>query len=100
RKTTAGFGAGNPKNKRVIGTIHIGRHGVAFLVDKTLIKDMKKVMFDPPQSRSNNTAIQKSVRLVIEGVVVLEMLLCNSSWDDCMYGLLPYLRLRCLHKAL
>ncbi|EGZ19569.1 hypothetical protein PHYSODRAFT_373571, partial [Phytophthora sojae] len=35
RMTTAGFGAANPKNKRVIGTIHIDRHGVAFLVDKT-----------------------------------------------------------------
>ncbi|KAE8961539.1 hypothetical protein PF002_g30685 [Phytophthora fragariae] len=85
-------------------------------------------MFDPLQSQRNYTVIQKSVRTVIEGalqlggmvtyekvewctqqdgsscgvwcVAVLDMLLSNASWDDCLHRLLPYLRMRLLYKAL
>ncbi|EGZ08216.1 hypothetical protein PHYSODRAFT_527152, partial [Phytophthora sojae] len=131
RRTAAGFGASDPKNKRVIGIIHIERHWMAFLIDRTVAKGTKTAtcfMFDPLQSRSNYTVIEKSVRTVIEGVLqlgdmvnyekvewctqqdnsscgvwciaVLEMRLCDASWDDCIYRLLPYLRLRYLQKAL
>ncbi|KAG1698396.1 hypothetical protein DVH05_014911 [Phytophthora capsici] len=85
-------------------------------------------MFDPMQSEGNYTIIEKSVRGVIEKllelqdtifytkvewchqqdgsscgvwcIAVLEMLLSNSQWDNCIYRLQPYLRMRFLHKAI
>ncbi|KAG6582976.1 uncharacterized protein IUM83_05910 [Phytophthora cinnamomi] len=131
RRIAAGLGASEPKNKRIIGIIHIKHHWVALLIDRTIGSSNKKAtcfMFDPQQRRSNYTVIEKSVRTVIEGVLqlggmvayeqvawrtqqysnscglwciaVLEMLLSKSSWDDCLYNLVPYLGMRSLHKAL
>ncbi|KAE9058503.1 hypothetical protein PF010_g30971 [Phytophthora fragariae] len=74
RRVAAGFGASDPKNKRVIGVIHIDRHWVAFLIDRTIGNGAKKAtcfMFDPLQSQRNYTVIQKSVRTVIECVLQL-----------------------------
>ncbi|ETI56993.1 hypothetical protein F443_00647 [Phytophthora nicotianae P1569] len=85
-------------------------------------------MFDPMQSSHNYNIIEKSVRATIEDllqlqdqviyeklkwciqqdgsscgvwcIAVLEMLLAKKPWDKCIYDLLPYLRMRFLHKAL
>ncbi|KAG1690173.1 hypothetical protein DVH05_028380 [Phytophthora capsici] len=85
-------------------------------------------MFDPLQSSRNYKIIEKSVRATIEDllqlkdqviyqkvewctqqdssscgvwcIAVLEMFLAKKTWDNCIYKLLPYLRMRLLHKAL
>ncbi|ETP29835.1 hypothetical protein F442_21096 [Phytophthora nicotianae P10297] len=85
-------------------------------------------MFDPMQSDHHYKIIEKSVRGGIEEllqlqdsidytkiewckqkdgtscgvwcIAVLEMLLSNGSWDNCLYRLQPYLRMRFLHKAI
>ncbi|KUF77640.1 12-oxophytodienoate reductase 3 [Phytophthora nicotianae] len=85
-------------------------------------------MFDPMQSEWNYAIIEKSVRGVIEEllelkdavvyskvkwcrqqdgsscgvwcIAVLEMMLNNEPWDDCIYRLQPYLRMRFLQKAI
>ncbi|ETP15611.1 hypothetical protein F441_09645 [Phytophthora nicotianae CJ01A1] len=85
-------------------------------------------MFDPMQSSHNYNIIEKSVRATIEDllqlqdqviyekvkwcnqqdgsscgvwcIAVVEMLLAKKPWGKCIYDLLPYLRMRFLHKAL
>ncbi|GMF44363.1 unnamed protein product [Phytophthora fragariaefolia] len=130
RRVAEGFGASHPKNKRVIGIINIDRHWVSFLVGRTIGEDMtaKCFMFDPLQSKRNYATIEKSMQTVVEHILdlkgrvtykkiewctqqdgsscgvwciaVLEMLLSNAQWDDSIYKLVPYLRMRFLHKAL
>ncbi|POM58472.1 LOW QUALITY PROTEIN: Hypothetical protein PHPALM_36873 [Phytophthora palmivora] len=125
RRVTGGLGASNSQNKRVIGIFNISAHWVAFLVDKT-----KAVcsMFDPLQCDTNYAIFEKIGRRVIEDILqvkgilkyqkvdwctqqdgrscgvwciaVLEMLLSDAQWDDCIYNLVPYLRMRFLHEAI
>ncbi|POM71225.1 Hypothetical protein PHPALM_12230 [Phytophthora palmivora] len=85
-------------------------------------------MFDPLQSDSNYKIIEKSMGQVVAGILglkdmlvferiswckqqdnsscgiwclaVLEMLITNALWDDSIYELVPYLRMRYLYKAI
>ncbi|KAF1783728.1 hypothetical protein GQ600_24182 [Phytophthora cactorum] len=85
-------------------------------------------MFDPLQLERNYATIEKCVWSTIEellqledmltykkvgcctqkdssscgvwSIAILEMLLSDASWDDCLYRLLPYLRMRFSYKAI
>ncbi|GMF22482.1 unnamed protein product [Phytophthora fragariaefolia] len=120
-----GLGAANPKYDRVIGIFNGGAHWIAFVIEKNAnICDM----FDPLQSERNYSAIERRVRKVMETVLglegkldykqidwckqqdgsscgiwciaVLEMLLAGASWNDKIYKLQPYLRMRHLYKVI
>ncbi|KAF1783430.1 hypothetical protein GQ600_3487 [Phytophthora cactorum] len=90
-------------------------------LDRTIRTETNKgvcFMFDPLQLERNYATIEKSVRSTIEGllqledmltykkfvwcvsIAILEILLSEASWDDCLYRLLPYLRMRFLYKAI
>ncbi|KAE9012944.1 hypothetical protein PR003_g16387 [Phytophthora rubi] len=85
-------------------------------------------MFDPLQSDNNYKVIEKSMGQVVEDILglkgelvferitwckqqdnsscgicclaVLEMLITDALWDDSIYKLVPYLRMRYLYKAI
>ncbi|KAF4146456.1 hypothetical protein GN958_ATG04357, partial [Phytophthora infestans] len=107
KRVAGGFGAGN---------LHVGNHWVAFLVDRHILPETNK------GSQHNYTTVERSVRSAIEGllhmedmltfekveyykqkdgsscgvwcITIFEILLIGASWDDCLYNLLPYLRMR------
>lgn len=125
RSVAKGLGAADAKYDRVLGIFNVGSHWTAFMIDKNA-----KVchMFDPLQSKRNYSTIERSGRKVMEIVLdlegkleykkidwcqqqdgsscgiwciaVLEMLVAGASWDDKIYGLQPYLRMRYLYKAI
>ncbi|GMF54033.1 unnamed protein product [Phytophthora fragariaefolia] len=125
RRVAGGCGASDPKFKRVVGVLNTDLHWVAFLIDR---KNKVCYMFDPLQSDANYKIIEKSVRQAVEGLLdggskllygriswckqqdftscgiwclaVLEMLITDSKWDDCLYWVVPYLRMRYLYKAI
>lgn len=125
KRVAKGLGACNPQNQRVIGAMNLNLHWVAFLVDN---KKRICFMFDPLQSDANYTTIETSVRAVVEkilgledmlhyeritwctqqdssscgvwSIAILEMLLSGAIWNDCVYNLVPYLRMRLLYKAI
>ncbi|OWZ18835.1 LOW QUALITY PROTEIN: hypothetical protein PHMEG_0007001 [Phytophthora megakarya] len=114
----------------LIGIFNVGGHWVAFRINKKLGAVTNKAtcfMCDPLRSERNYTIIEKSVRTVIEVIhmegfvmyekvdwctqqdstscgvcciAVLEMLLTESSWNDSLYNVQPYQRMRLLHKAI
>ncbi|KAE9026008.1 hypothetical protein PR003_g12098 [Phytophthora rubi] len=125
RSVARGLGAADPKYERVLGIFNVGSHWVAFMIDKNA-----KLchMFDPLQSERNYAAIERSVRKVMEHVLdlegkldykkidlceqqdgsscgiwciaVLEMLVLGATWNDKIYRLQPYLRMRYLYKVI
>ncbi|GMF59977.1 unnamed protein product [Phytophthora fragariaefolia] len=125
RRVAGGCGASDPKFKRVVGVLNTDLHWVAFLIDR---KNKVRYMFDPLQSDANYKIIEKIVRQAVEGLLdvgskllygrfswckqqdstscgiwclaVLEMLITDSKWDDCLYRVVPYLRMRYLYKAI
>ncbi|KAI9982921.1 hypothetical protein PInf_006725 [Phytophthora infestans] len=84
-------------------------------------------VFDPLQSQHSYTIVERSVRSAIEGllhmedmlnfekvecckqkdgsscgvwcIAIPEILLSGASWDNCLYNLLPYLRMRFLYNV-
>ncbi|KAE9207519.1 hypothetical protein PF005_g12570 [Phytophthora fragariae] len=125
RSVASGLGAADPKYERVLGIINVGSHWVAFMIDKNA---KLSHMFDPLQSERNYTAIERSVRKVMDHVLdlegklgykkidwceqqdgsscgiwciaVLEMLVVGATWNDKIYRLQPYLRMRYLYKVI
>ncbi|RLN47877.1 hypothetical protein BBJ28_00003333 [Nothophytophthora sp. Chile5] len=124
KEIAASYGAFEPENKRIIGVLHFhGTHWVAFFLDR---ETQICQMFDPLQSSATYEAIQTSVRYTMEPLlnmtdeityeeidwctqkdadscglwclVILELLLTKKSWNDSLYKLVPYLRLRQLYK--
>ncbi|KAL4157173.1 hypothetical protein PRNP1_006198 [Phytophthora ramorum] len=125
RSVAKGLGAADPRYERVLGIFNVGIHWVAFMIAKNT-----KIchMFDPLQSERNYASIERSVREVMEPVLdlegkldykkidwcdqqdgsscgiwciaVLEMLLVGASWNDKIYRLQPYLRMRYLYKVI
>ncbi|KAE8991137.1 hypothetical protein PF011_g18067 [Phytophthora fragariae] len=120
-----GLGAADPKYERVLGIFNVGSHWIAFMIDKNA-----KLchMFDPLQFERNYAAIERSVHKVMEHVLdlegkldykkidlceqqdgsscgiwciaVLEMLVLRAKWNDKIYRLQPYLRMRYLYKVI
>ncbi|OWZ03787.1 LOW QUALITY PROTEIN: hypothetical protein PHMEG_00024427 [Phytophthora megakarya] len=108
-----------------IGVLNTGFLWVTFYID---LENKGCFMFDPLQEEANYKTIKKSMTRIIEGVLemeglleykelsgckqrdgsscgvwciaILEILLSDETWDDCMYNLLPYLRMRFLYKAI
>ncbi|OWZ18890.1 hypothetical protein PHMEG_0006951 [Phytophthora megakarya] len=119
RRTAKGFGAHKKQFKRVIGVLNTGFHWAAFYIDK---ENKECFMFDPLQEEANYKTIKKSMTGIIEGVLEMEglleynelsgckqrdasscgveILLSDETWGDCMYNLLPYLRIGFLYKAI
>uniref|UniRef100_H3H661 Ubiquitin-like protease family profile domain-containing protein n=1 Tax=Phytophthora ramorum TaxID=164328 RepID=H3H661_PHYRM len=119
------LGAADPKYERVLGIFNVGSNWVAFMIAKNT-----KIChtFDPLQSERNYASIERSVRKVMEPVLdlegkldykkidwceqqngsscgiwciaVLEMLLAGASWNDKIYRLRPYLRMRYLYEVI
>ncbi|KAF4150153.1 hypothetical protein GN958_ATG00779 [Phytophthora infestans] len=105
KRVAGGFGAGNPQYQRVIGIFNVGNHWVAFLVDRHIQPDTNNgvcFMFDPLQSQHSYTIVERSdgSSCGVWCIAILEILLSGASWDDCLYNLLPYLRMRFLYKAI
>ncbi|KAE9261512.1 hypothetical protein PR003_g33902 [Phytophthora rubi] len=125
RRVAGGLGASDPRYKRVVGVINLEFHWVAYYIDR---QQQVCYMFDPLQKPRNYKILEKSVRSVIELILGLkdmlhfekiewctqddgtsygiwclafvEMMLTDSMWDDCIYKLKSYLRMRYLHKAI
>ncbi|RLN96659.1 hypothetical protein BBJ28_00002283 [Nothophytophthora sp. Chile5] len=125
REVAAGYGAADPNNECVIGVLNLSEvHWVAFHLDKTT---QVCKLIDPQQSSITFTTLKKSIQFTVEpmlsmqseieyeevrwcnqqdanscGVwclVVLELLLSKNEWDDSLYKLLPFLRMRYLNKC-
>ncbi|KAL4166923.1 hypothetical protein KRP22_012410 [Phytophthora ramorum] len=124
RTVAKGLGAADPKYERVLDIFNVGSNWVAFMIAKNT-----KIChtFDPLQSERNYASVERSVRKVMEPVLdlegkldykkidwceqqngsscgiwciaVLEMLLAGVSWNDKIYRLQPYLRMRYLYEA-
>ncbi|GMF49148.1 unnamed protein product [Phytophthora fragariaefolia] len=74
------LGAAIPKYDRVIGIFNVGAHWIAFLIEKNANICH---MFDPLQSERNCSAIERSVRKVMETVLGLEGKLDYKKIDWC-----------------
>ncbi|KAL4140897.1 hypothetical protein PRNP1_014465 [Phytophthora ramorum] len=125
KKTATGFGAMDPSNDRIIAVICLDHHWEAYLLDK---RTHVCYTFDPLQLKGNLATLKPSVQCVIEPLlglknkvtykeidwctqrdssscgiwclVVLELLLAERPWADCLYEVQSYLRMRYLYKAI
>ncbi|KAG6951581.1 hypothetical protein JG688_00013674 [Phytophthora aleatoria] len=96
--------------------MNVGAHWVAIFIDRTkrfarcstlfsrtaTTRMWRKVFDDGANSRfersstlRENRVVHAARRKLLRGVVlssaILEMLIANATWDDCIYQLLPYL---------
>ncbi|KAF4133691.1 Ulp1 protease family C-terminal catalytic domain-containing protein [Phytophthora infestans] len=121
-KVAASFGAFKEAKDPDIGCVNLNdNHWVAFRVDATSGVDL---MFDPMQSEQNYEKLRTIVSLTVEPhlktggelsfekvywleqqdehscgvwcIVFLELFLSGQTWEDSLYNLQPFLRLRYL----
>ncbi|POM57626.1 LOW QUALITY PROTEIN: Hypothetical protein PHPALM_37832 [Phytophthora palmivora] len=124
RRTAGGFGAGNPKYKRVRCCFNVDRHWVTFMIG-TITRELpasyltiskasattklsKRAVIEPLLQFEGMLSCEKVERCKqhdgsscgVWCIAILELILIDSTLDDCLYKLMPYLRMRFLYKAI
>ncbi|POM72992.1 Hypothetical protein PHPALM_10206 [Phytophthora palmivora] len=108
RRTAGGFGAGNPKYKRVMCCFNVDRHWVTFMRNYQVIEKSVRRVIEPLLQFEGMLSCEKVERCKqhdgsscgVWCIAILELILIDSTLDDCLYKLMPYLRMRFLYKAI